>query len=142
MSMVEELDKLIADYRNMPLDMRRQLRKDITKVGKPVLKQIKSNAAWSTRIPRATRMAVKYGSKTSGVTIRTSGRRAPHAAPYENEGEEGIFRHPRWGHKGPGDWIPQQARPFFYRAGFEAYPQIEAALREVVDRVAHDNGWK
>lgn len=140
MAMSAELDKLIADFRSMPLDTRRKLRTDIRRIARPVLDQVKSNASWSSRIPAASRIKVGYGKKGAGATVVTSARRAPHARPYEHGGVAGIFRHPVYGNR--KNWVPQQARPFFFRAVWEAAPQVEEGFRNLIDQVAHENGWK
>jgi len=144
MAMSAELDKLIADFRAMPLDTRRRLRTDIQKVGKPVLDQVRHNASWSSRIPGATRMKVGYGKRRGGVTIVTSAKRAPHARPYEHDGVPGTFRHPynRPAARRPRTWVNNPARPFFYQAISEKSSEVEDQFRELIMRVSRDNGWK
>ena len=144
MAMAAELDKLIADFRAMPLDTRRRLRTDIQKVGKPVLDQVKKNASWSSRIPGATRMKVGYGKRRGGVTIVTSAKRAPHAQPYEHDGVAGTFRHPinSPAKRRPRVWVSQSARPFFYRSISEKSREVEKGFQDLIMRVARDNGWK
>ena len=93
----DELAKLVADFGKIPPDVRRDLRTGIRKAADPILSQAKSNASWSSRIPRATRIAVGFGKKSAGVSIVVSSKRAPHARPYEHDGEPGTFRHPVFG---------------------------------------------
>jgi hypothetical protein len=138
--MSAELDKLIADFRVMPLDTRRRLRTEVQRIGKPVLDQVKANASWSSRIPRATRIKVGYSKTRAGVTIVTSAKRAPHARPYEHDGVPGTFRHPVYGNR--KNWVAQTARPFFYQAVSEKASTVEEEFRKLIMRVAHDNGWK
>lgn len=144
MGMSAELDKLIADFAKMPLDTRRKLRAEVRKVGAPVLDQVRANASWSSRIPAATSIKVGYSKSKSGATIVTSAKRAPHARPYEHDGVAGFFRHPvnRPAARRRKPWVSQAARPFFYRAVSEAAPRVEDAYRELIMRVALENGWK
>ncbi|MFI7042588.1 HK97 gp10 family phage protein [Microbispora rosea] len=144
MAMSADLDKLIADFRKMPLDTRRKLRTEIRRVAAPVLSQVRSNAGWSSRIPAATTIKVGYSKSKSGATIVTSARKAPHARPYEHDGVPGTFRHPvnRPAARRRKPWVSQAARPFFYRAVSEAAPKVEDGFRELIMRVARENGWK
>ncbi len=95
--MPDELAKLVADFGKIPLGVRRDLRPGIREATEPILSQAKANASWSTRIPRATRVKAAFGKRTAGVSIVVSAKRAPHARPYEHDGEPGTFRHPVFG---------------------------------------------
>jgi len=139
--MSDDLRQLAADFGRMPADPRRTLRAEFQTIAAPVLNQARANASWPSRIPGATRISVKYGQRTAGVSIVVSARRAPHARPYENLGNPGTFRHPRWGHRGPGDWFPQAARPFLFPAAETKAPEVVDGIRDVVARVARENGF-
>nr|BFE85831.1 hypothetical protein GCM10020093_084320 [Planobispora longispora] len=98
--MSAELKKLIADFGKLPKSMRAEIRASAKEIGDPVLQEVRRRASWSSRIPAATRISVRFGARTSGVTVRTSAKKAPHARPYEHGGERGTFRVPVFRQKG------------------------------------------
>jgi len=137
-----ELKKLIADFGKLPLEMRAEIRAGAKEIGEPVLSAIRKRASWSTRIPAATRIAVRFGARTSGVTVRTSQKRAPHARPYEHGGDPGTFRVPVFRRKGrTTPWVDRAARPFFNAGVLAAEGDVADAFRRIVVRVGLKSGW-
>lgn len=63
--MSAELKKLIADLGKLPTSMRAEIRAGGKEIGQPVLDAVRKRASWSTRIPAATRIAVRFGARTS-----------------------------------------------------------------------------
>jgi hypothetical protein len=152
-----EIRVLIKDMKKIPPDLRKQLRPALRKGAEPILADAKIRAGWSTRIPRATRIATTFTKKRAGVAIRTSAKKAPHARPYENLGNAGTFRHPVYalprkremvyGREIPGAfnktaWVPQSARPFLFPAVDAKGGAVVDALGETVVSIARENGWK
>ena len=118
--------KAFADQlRHFPRELRPPLRREIKKSADVLVRDIRSNASWSTRIPGATRAKVGFGARSAGVQVLVDAGKAPHARPLEF-GNRGAFnRHPVFG--GPA-WVNQPTRPFFIRA-------VRANERQVVNAV-------
>lgn len=137
--MADEVRELIRDLDQIPRDLRRQTRLAITRAGRELLNEVRSRASWSTRIPAATRLSVRFA-RDPGASIVVDDRRAPHAKYYENRGRPGTFRHPLFGDR--RHWYSQRARPFLGPA-FDA--KEDDAVRQVndaVDRVTRDAGFR
>lgn len=120
-----QLQALIRDLHQVPPAIRKEFRPLMKKAAAPTLARMKANASWSTRIPDA--ITMRAANTTAGVRFRVNAGRAPHARPYENQGDPGTFRAPLWGDR--EHWYPHQARPFFYRA-------VEATADRVRDDLA------
>lgn len=135
-----EIQKLVADLRRVPPELRKQLRPAVRAAAQEVLAEARSRASWSSRIPAATRVAVRFSGKNAGASVVVSAARAPHARPYEHLGSPGTFRHPVYGNR--RNWVAQAARPFLFPA---ARAKAEAAAREIdqaVEQVLRRTGWR
>lgn len=83
-----------------------------------------SNAsAFSKKIPPS----LQVRRRGTSVRIIAGGPGAGNAAPFENHGRSGTFRHPVFGNKEV--WVSQDAHPFLVTAAHEE----EAAVIAVVD---------
>jgi hypothetical protein len=131
-----QLQILIRDLGAIPPTVQRTLRPAMLKAGRPILQQMRSNASWSTRIPAAITMTASSGAP--GVKFRVNAAKAPHARPYE--GLSGlVFRHPVYGNR--ENWVPQDARPFFYRAVDALSGQATEAIGDAVMDAARQHGF-
>lgn len=137
----DELAKLVADFGKIPPDVRRDLRTGIREAAEPILSEAKSNASWSSRIPRATRVAVGFGKKSAGVSIVVSSRRAPHARPYEHDGEPGSFRHPVYGKK-PRQMVFGRNLPGAFEDGYKSVAINPKDRKRSMRRAANRKGRK
>lgn len=54
--------------------------------------------------------SIRVLANNKGVQIKAGGAKAPHAAPFENEGKSGTFRHPVFGNRNV--WVSQPAHPY------------------------------
>jgi hypothetical protein len=63
--------------------IRKNLRAGIKKAGSGVLDRVKAKAAWSSRIPGATSLSIRYKQDAASVRIQVNHNKAPHARPYE-----------------------------------------------------------
>lgn len=70
--------------------IRKNLRAGIQAAGADVLAQVRSNASWSSRIPGATALSIRYNVKGASVRIQVDHKRAPHARPIEL-GNKNVF---------------------------------------------------
>lgn len=137
--MADQVRELIRDLDQIPRDLRRQMRPVLQRAGRDMLRQAQINASWSSRIPGATRLSVRF-SRDPGVDVRTDVRKAPHAPYYENEGRPGVFRHPLFGNR--SYWYSQRARPFLGPA-FDAHADSTVAqMNDAVERVTRDAGFR
>lgn len=133
-----QLQALIHDLGAIPSAARKTMRPAINRAGRLVLGQMRTNAAWSTRIPGAVSMRAATGG-TVGVTFRVNATRAPHARPIEHDGQPGTFRHPVYGNRKV--WRDQAARPFFYRAVQDKADQVVEALGDAIEQAAREHGF-
>lgn len=134
-----ELQELVRDLGKIPKDLSQEMRPMLKRTGEGALRDAKSNASWSSRIPGATRLAISFGKKNTGVSIRTNQRKAPHARPHENNGKPGTFRHPNFGRD---DWSSQQARPYMQPAADKWQAQVDEEIGKVVDQVSRTHGFR
>lgn len=127
----DEVGELIRDLGRVPRETQRWVRPAIHRAGSDILHAARTNASWSTRIPAATRLSVRF-SRNPGVDVITDTSRAPHAPYYENGGRPGRFRHPLFGDR--SHWYSQRARPFLGPAMDAKAGDAVAAIGDAVDR--------
>lgn len=137
--MSDSIRRLVRDLDGIPPDLRRQLRPGLRAAGKAVADQAKTNASWSSRIPRAIGVSVKF-SGSPGVRVVVNKRKAPHARPYEHGGRPGTFRHPYFGDR--RRWYSQRARPFLAPAARAKGPRAAREVDRVVRRVTRAAGFR
>jgi hypothetical protein len=70
--------------------VRKNLRAGIQAAGAGVLGRVRSNASWSSRIPAATALSIRYNVKGASVRIQVNHTKAPHARPLEL-GNKNVF---------------------------------------------------
>lgn len=138
--------KLVADFRKIPPDLKRELRPALRKAAQPVLAEARARASWSTRIPGATSIGTGLTARRVGVSIRVSARKAPHARPYEHGGRQGTFRHPVFPDptrtRGEWNWVAQRARPFLRPALWSKADEVAGELDGLVPSIARRHGWR
>lgn len=139
--MADEMRQLINDIGKIPKDLKVRLRPGLREVGQIVRDQARFNAAWSRKIPAATRVSVGFTKRNPGVAVQVNKNRAPSARPFEHGGQEGDFRHPVFGHR-DRPWQDQKARPFLAKALEEKAPEAERKIADVFDKVSRDAGFK
>lgn len=133
-----QLQAFIRDLGAIPPALQRELRPGMLRAGQPALREVQRRAGWSTRIPGATVLTSSTGS-SPGVTVRVRSAQAPHARPYEHDGAAGTFRHPVYGNR--HNWVPQEARLFFYSGVAAAADQVAEAVADIVTGVAEQHGF-
>lgn len=137
---IAELRKFIGEAGKLPADVRRELRPRLKKTGEQALADARTNARWSKRIPRATRLSVSFSKRRAGVTLQTNKTRAPHARPLERLGRPGFFRRPVYGNRRV--WVRQKARPYMWPAAQPLMRGIDAQIGAAVDEAARKHGFK
>src|SRR5690554_3410860 len=107
------------------------MRPALQKAAKPIVDDAKRRAGmWSTRIPGAISLSVRK----NGVMIRVSGKKAPHARPYEGMvGNRKKFRHPVFGDE--DKWVDQRTRPFLIPAVNAHRREVTAEVVRTIDQV-------
>lgn len=108
---------LARELGKVPAELRKELRPKLRAGADHIVRDMRSRAGYSSRIPSAIRMSVSFSARSGGITIRVDNRRAPHARPLElgnHGGRASSFRHPVFGNRDV--WVTQPTRPFFFPA--------------------------
>ena len=143
-----ELRKLVADLKELEggTKLVKGLRSNLTAAADPMKRQVQGNASWSSRIPGAVGVKVRFTARKVGVSIFVSRTKAPHARPIENSGKAGTFRHPVFGRtKRRGTryvTVTQPARPFFFNEMEGHMPEVETAAVKARDEAARAAGFR
>ena len=120
------LSRLARDLRKAAPEAALAARLRIRGAAEVVAEDARQRASFSKRIPAT----VKVRGSGLSVKIIAGGDAAPDAAPLENQGRQGQFRHPVFGNR--DRWVSQQARPFLAPA-LDAHREMVA--REIEDAV-------
>lgn len=153
-----EADDLVALNRSLRglengKELRKQLRKDITKAAKPMVPAIRSKVkslpsqgqsegrerpGLRMSIAKATRLQVQMSGRYAGVTVRVDPKKMPpgmHNLPGYLEGAAPFerWRHPVYGNTDA--WVTQRPHPYFYAIATHAEPRIKAAVGEAVESI-------
>jgi len=131
-----QLARASLDLKAMSTEVRREIRPALRKIARPMIKDAKDNADWSSRIPGAIRLSVLK----RGVSIRVSRRKAPHARAYEGIAGRKTFRHPVFGDR--EHWVEQKTRPFLDPAVQAHAHKIRPAMVEIIEDAARRHGYK
>lgn len=136
-----ELRQLVADLKELEggKKMVSALRKNLKAAADPMKRQVQDNASWSTRIPGAVGVQVRFTAKRVGVSVFVGRKKAPHARPIENSGKPGTFKHPVFGTSAV---VAQPARPFFFAEMEKHMPEVEKACAEAVEDAAKAAGFR
>lgn len=134
-----DLEQLIVDLRAIPREVRAELTPLLKRAGESAAAQARGNASWSSRIPGAIQVQVRYGRVRTGMLLKVSAVRAPHARAYEGLGVSGTFRHPAW-----GDWehaVTQARRPYAWPAVVAMREPVRREIAQVVEDAARRHGF-
>lgn len=129
-----ELRDLAADCKRAAAGLQKDFFADLARGGEVVAVAARQNAS---SFPRkgdgSTRIADSVAVKRRGprVKVQAGGPDAPHAAPLENQGRRGVFRHPVFGNYDV--WADQPARPFLAPAAEESADDVERLILRAVD---------
>jgi hypothetical protein len=128
----KDFAKFVSDLKSSGLtsdaEMAKQLGKAFSQGGKTIAALAKSNASFSSRIPSS----IKARRSGARVSVQAGGPTAPDAAPLDNKGRGGLFRHPVFGNKNV--WVNQPARPFLQPALEKGAPGVIEELNVELDR--------
>lgn len=129
-----EITAFARQMENVPRELRRELRPHLRKAGERVVRSVRSNASWSSRIPGATKVRVGFsGGSRGGVQVYVDKGRAPHARPLEFGNVGNVNRHPVFGNT--DIWVDQPTRPFFMPAVRENESQVVQEVQSAIDSV-------
>ncbi len=137
---MSEIERLVADFGKVPKDLARRLRPAIRAAAREVQAESQRRSSWSSRIPGAHRISVRFGARSAGVSVVVSARRAPHARPFEHDGTTGTFWHPVFGDRSPG--AKQAARPFLLPAAQAKASSAVGEIDQAVEQVLRRAGWR
>jgi len=93
----------------------------------------RAKSGWSTRIPSSVRVTPR------GNRIAVTAD-APNAAPLENRGKPGEFKHPVFGN--PDVVVSQNSRPFLHPAARLNEPKLVDRALEAIDKTMTEAGFK
>lgn len=135
----------IAEFRRALRQLDNELAKGLTRELRKVIREhvvpdAKSNASWSSRIPRNIRPMVQ----ARRLGVRVSSRGAPHARPFEGiskgaRGSRGSFRHPLFGDR--DNWFEQSTRPFLTPAMADNTETAAEGALKALDDASKKAGW-
>lgn len=136
-----ETRKLVADLKKLEggKPLMAALQKKLKAAADPIAGQVKGNASWSSRIRGAVSVGTSFSKRNTGVFIKVSAKKAPHARAYENKGKSGTFRHRVFGRD---VWVSQAARPFLFSQAERNMPQVVEAAGRAVDEAARSAGFR
>jgi hypothetical protein len=120
-------------------ELRKALRPALKAAAEPIATDARGRASWSTRIPRAMSVGVRF-SRNPGVYIRVRRAVAPHGRPYEGIRGNASFRHPVFGHR--DRWVSQATKSYLAPAGEAGMDGVLTAAAETVDEVARNLGFR
>lgn len=127
-----EMRTLSKQMRRTAPKLWRALLRDMRVAAAVVSEDARSRSSWSTRIPSSIRVqGTGYGLK-----VVAGGDTAPDAAPYENKGKQGDFRHPVFGNR--DRWVTQTARPFLAPALYAHRDEVIRAITDGVTRAVDE----
>jgi hypothetical protein len=136
----KEIRWFIKQFDHFPKEIRQELRPKLRAIGTGALASVRAQAAWSTRIPSATRLKIGLSKRNPGLAIEVSRTRAPHARPYENNDQDGTFRAPFFGDR--DRWYAHPARPFLVRGARPHFERVDREIKQVVDEAARKAGFR
>lgn len=127
--------------------VRKNLRAGVKAAGQPVMDEIKRRGSWSTSIPAAVAMTIRYNATGASIRIQVNKNKARQARALElgNRGNKGggALRHPVFHKVGePGGWATMPLRPFFFPAIEAQGKNIDQTMEKVVIQTARDAGFK
>lgn len=135
----QEIRKLAKELDGIPKELRQAMRPELRAAAEPIVQDARVRASWSTRIPRAISMSVRF-SRDPGVLIRVRRSVAPHGRAYEGITGASDFIHPVFGHRDRE--APESTRPYLEPAVSAAADDVVAKVAGVVDRVAREQGFR
>ncbi len=135
------LRDLIEDFGGkMPKEVKAEIRPLLRKTGAGALADVRRNAAWSKKIPKATRLQLSLAGKRPGAAVVTRRKDAEHARPLEHQGKPGRVRHPLFGDR--KRWVTQPARPFMTPVAPDWQDSVRDGIGEIVDQVSRRHGFR
>lgn len=133
--------RLIRQYGKFPDDIRKALRPAMREAAQPVLGDARRRSGWSTRIPKALRLAVSFTKRQAGVSVVVDKTKAPHARAHEGIRGNSTFRHPVFQRANRNVWVEQSTRPFLVPAADMHGRRVVEAVNRAVDDAASKAGY-
>lgn len=120
-------------------ELRKALRPALKSAVEPIAADARGRASWSTRIPRAISVSVRF-SRDPGVLIRVRRAAAPHGRAYEGITGAVLFQHPVFGHR--DRQVTEDTRPYLEPAVTAGADNVLGAAVEAVDQTARELGFR
>jgi hypothetical protein len=121
------LSRLARDLRLASPEVWKATRVALKAAGEIVAADARQRASFSSRIPASIKVRVTSGGQ---VKVVAGGVQAEDAAPLENKGRAGRFRHPVYGDR--ENWVEQPARPFLAPALAAHQDEVAEAIENAV----------
>src|SRR5689334_4353561 len=117
-----DLKRFAADCKRADPLLAKDFLASLAVAAEPVAAKARRNANAFPGQNRTTRIAdsVKVRHRGTRVSVQAGGNGAPEAAPIENHGQSGSFRHPT----PTGAWVSQPAHPFLTPAAEESMDDV------------------
>ncbi len=138
----------IRAIRKWEPETRRQLRKEMRKVGDEIAAAAKALAAqYSTTIPGTIKVGTRIGSQDVTIIIKAGSASVPIAGLFEhgNKGRAGRkvkFRHPVFGRGSHGTavetWVNQQMHPYLAPAIYLKLPAVTGRIESAVEKATKE----
>lgn len=134
-----EIRALRKDIGKIPAELRKALRPALKAAAEPIAADARGRASWSTRIPRAITVGVRFA-RDPGVFIRVRRGAAPHGRAYEGITGAVLFEHPVFGHRDRE--VAEVTRPYLDPAVTAATGDVLNTVAATVDKVAREQGFR
>lgn len=137
--------------------LRRSVRDAANGAGTKMLAEARSNASWSSKVPRATTLRTSFGVRSAGVTMKTDRKRVPYAYYYERGSKNSggrYVKHPIYGsqdenaradvrsrYDNKATWRQTPTRPFFFKAGTKGREEFVKNLQNRLNDVIRELGY-
>lgn len=121
----------------------KELLTDMKRLMDPIVLEARSNASWSSQIPRTVKPMQRVTKTKVSVGVKAGGMGVDYAGLYEfgNKGArraQSKFRHPVFGNKDV--WVDQPTRPFLMPAVHSHLRDVMPQLESCVNRVLRKHG--
>jgi hypothetical protein len=131
-----DLAALQRDLKRADADALKLFRAALKKGGELIADEARSRiSGTSQRIADSVRVLAN----NKGVQVKAGGAKAPHAAPFENLGKSGTFRHPVFGNREV--WVAQTAHPFLLLALNAKLNAVTDAVMDALDQLTGEAGF-
>ena len=140
-----DLGRLLREIKEFDNELKKATVRRLREVANPAVHQVRhriltgtshSNTGLRKGLAAGTKVSVKTGARTAGVSITTTGAKLPpEKQPMVRGYDKATLRHPVFGHR--DRWVTQRGRPYFGSVLNPLQPDAqEAIVQAVLDAAA------